>query len=42
MADTTHEPLGCCEQCGKPLMPGDTASYGGPDDIIGFEIVRPA
>lgn len=33
MSDTTHKPLGHCEECSKPIMPGDVASYGGPDDL---------
>jgi hypothetical protein len=38
MTDKTNdhdapEPLGHCEHCGKPIMSGDKAMYGGPDGL---------
>lgn len=31
--DDAPEPLGHCEQCGEPILPGDKASYGGEDAL---------
>lgn len=28
-----EEPLGHCETCGKSIMPGDKATFGGPDSL---------